>query len=296
MISKRRLVIGLSVALGLGFVSSSTAPAFAQVGKAAGKAKGKEAAPPAPVEAPMTPKPIELKPADLAWGIDKKKLEAVYDKSVDEEYRKKLQKVNPGPDMEALEAEIQAKKDEFRRSYVAFESIATGYDSTPLRQEYGYQNGEALMVVEKTSSKRYYFLVGGRVYKVIDEYKLGEKSKQGKTFDEALANQTKNLGVEGRRREADPSQGRNFLEIDWKDAKTELRAIRYDDAVIAYAYQDPNIAASLPGQRKGKDLGADGKVGSDVADVMRPKGAEPPADSKKDPKKDPKKGAPTPKK
>jgi hypothetical protein len=312
MNTKRRTTLGWALALSLGLVASIPAAASAQgakppAGAKAAGAKGKDKTPPPPAETTTVanPKGITFKPVDLAWGIDRKKLEAIFDKAVDEEFKPKYQKAKIGQEMEMLDAEVAEKKALFRRSYVEFASLATGFDSGPLRAEYGYQNGEAILIDDRGDRRRYYFLFGGRLYKFVDVHKLGEKSKWGKTFDEAVAKLNKAYShfddkntpvteIQGRRREADAAAGRPFVEVDWKDSKTVVRAIEWGGDELALAFQDPSVAASLPEKRKGKELSNEAQVDTNVTDVMRPKGAPPgPAAPEKG---GPKKGAPAGKK
>lgn len=278
MITKRRLALGAALAIGLG-LAATPLPALADSpkgGPAKGaKDKGKEATPATPAQAPTATKPITIQPKELAWGIDRKKLEAIYDKVIDDDFKERYRKVQPGPNMEALDAEVAERKNEFRRSYTEFGKVATGFDSTPLRPEYSYNNGEALMQVDRGGKVRYFFFIGGKLYKVIDVVKLGEKSAWGKTFVDAVAKLAKYYGVEGRIREADAAQNRPFVEVDWRDSTSEIRAIDWGGDQVAMAFQDAVVVANLPNLRKNKESAA-GNVDAGVKDVQREKPPAPP--------------------
>lgn len=264
--------VALSLGLALPLVS---ADAFAQ-GKGKPKDKDKKEA---PTEAPTTAKPVSLKPAELAWGIGWKKVAEIYDKVIDEDYKPRYRKVQPGPEMERLDAEVAEKKAEFRRTRTEFNQTTTGYDSTPLLTEYSYGNKEALMVFTRAGKTRYFFFIGDKLWKVIDVEKLGEKSRWGKTFDDAVAKVNKAYGVEGRVRDPDAANGRPFKEVDWKDAVVQVRAIDWGDDQLAIGFQESATVANLPNLRKNKKQDAT-RVDDKVKDAGR-KEPEPPKDPKK---------------
>ncbi|MBL9020947.1 MAG: hypothetical protein JNL21_02055 [Myxococcales bacterium] len=272
--------VALSLGLALPLVSTD---AFAQ-GKGKPKEKDKKEAPAA--EAPSTAKPVSLKPAELAWGIGWKKLAEIYDKVIDEDYKAKYKKVQPGPEMDRLDAEVAEKKAEFRRTRTEFNQTTTGYDSTPLLTEYSYGNKEALMVFSRGGKTRYFFFIGDKLWKIIDVEKLGEKSRWGKTFDEAVAKVNKAYGVDGRVRDADAANGRPFKEVDWKDAVVQVRAVDWADDQFVIAFQESATVANLPNLRKNKKQDAT-RVDDKVKDAGRkePEAPPPPKDPKKNPKK-----------
>jgi hypothetical protein len=260
------------------------------------KGKGKDAKPAAAAaNAPTVGKPITIQPKDMSWGIDRKKLGQIYDKVIDEDYKPKYLKVQPGADMESLDAEVAEAKGQFRRSLIEFKEIATGMDSTPMRSEYTYNNKESMMSIERGGKTRHFFFIDNKLYKVADELKLGEKAVWGKDFNEAVAKLNKYYAVDGRVREPDPAQGRPFKEVDWKDSTTEVRAVDWDNGKFAIYFQDAATVANLPNLRKNKEKET-GKVDDSVSNVMRDKKAPPPP--KPDDKKpgDKKPAAPAPKK
>lgn len=269
-----------------------SAPAFAGDSKPApapskpskGKAANEEKKPATPAEAPQVAKPVAIQPKELGWGIDRKKLGEIYDKVIDEDYKPRYQKAQPGPQTDALDAEVAERKAEFRRSYVEFNDTKTGYDMTALRPEFTYNNKEALMSIERGGRTRYFFFMGGKLWKIVDSFKLGEKSQWGKTFDEALAKLAKHYG-EGRVREADADAGRPYKEADWKDTTTQVRAVDWANNEFAIIFQDSATVANLPTLRKNKESSGGSTVDSKVKDVGRKKDAPPAPGADGKPKK-----------
>lgn len=264
MITKRRLTLCAVLSLGLGLGSTSASDAYAAPPAKAAKTK----APAAPVEAPTTVNPISVKPKELAWGIDRIKLGKIYDKIIEDDFKARYMKVQPGTEMEALDAEVAEKKSEFRRSLTEFDTIATGYDNTPLASEYTYRNKETLMTIDRGGKVRYFFFIKGRLWKIIDVLSVGEKSSWGKTYDEAVLKLVKHYGVAGRVQEADPAKNRPNREVDWKDSVSQVRAIDWGGDKVALAFQDGATVADLDTLRSNKAAKAneiDAKVKASAA-------------------------------
>ncbi len=239
--------------------------------------------PAAPTEAPNVAKPVSIQPKELTWGIDRKKLGEIYDKVIDEDYKPKYQKAQPGPQTDALDAEVAERKAEFRRTLTEFGETKTGFDMTPLRPEYTYNNKEALMSIERGGRTRYFFFIQNKLWKIVDSFKLGEKSQWGATWEVALGKLTKHYG-EGRNRDADASAGRPFQEVDWKDTNTQVRAVNWGNDEFAIVFQDSATVAQLSTLRKNKDAVVGIGTDSKVKDVGRNK-PEPPKPDEKKPKK-----------
>lgn len=281
--AKKLGIVSLGAALGMGMAFSFGAPdAAAQPAKGApAKAKPGDKKPAAAAaEAPTTKKAVSIQPSELAWGIDKKRLAAIYDKVIDDDYKARYQKAQPGPQMDRLDAEVAEKKSEFRRSQIDFGTVPNGLDATPLRPEYTYNNKESMLEIERAGKTRYFFFINDKLWKIIDAVKLGEKSSWGKTFDEASAILNKHYGVDGRARAADEAAGRPFNELDWKDTQTQVRAVDWGGDAFAIAFQDSATVSQLPTLRKNKETTGK-QVDAKVKD----------ASSKKDPPKDDKKPA-----
>jgi hypothetical protein len=273
--------IGAIVALSVGLASTVALPTASAQGKPPAKTpttkKKEDKKPAATAEAPTVATPVTIAPKDLAWGIDKKKLATIYDKVIDEDYKPKYQKTQPGPALDRLDAEVAERKAEFRRSEIQFGNVATGMDQTNLKGEFTYGNKEHLLSIDRGGKTRYFFFIGDKMWKVVDAIKLGEKSQWGKTFDDAVAILNKHYGVAGRARPADDAAGRPFAEVDWKDTKFQVRAVNWDDGTFGLVFQDPVTVANLPTLRKAATATAkeiDAKV-KDAA-AKKPEQAPPP--------------------
>jgi hypothetical protein len=84
----------MSVGVAMGLVVPGPVAAVADGTKDQPKAKPKPDS-----EPPTTVNPITISPSDLTFGADKKRVIAIYEKVIDDDYKDRYQKVQPGPDM-----------------------------------------------------------------------------------------------------------------------------------------------------------------------------------------------------
>ncbi|MFO0760590.1 MAG: hypothetical protein U0359_29185 [Byssovorax sp.] len=270
------------LAIGLGLITMTQA-ADVLADKGNKPKKGEEVV---AAEPPDAKKGITLPIAGLAWGMSPKKVAEVIDKILDDDYRPLYKDTQPGVKMKALDAQLAEEKDQFRRSRIDFGKIPTGIDSTPLRGEYTYQNKEAMLSLTRQGETSYFFFIQERLWKVIVEVKLNDKSPLGKTFTEAAVKLSTQYGIPGR--VLQPDANRASVEVDWKDANTHLRAIQRSDTALALAYEDLGTLANLSALRSFKPV-EDNGIDPDVAAAIRGKAPEPPPPPPKDDKKKPKK-------
>jgi len=167
------------------------------------------------------------------WGVNHNEIVRLYNATdsgrFDQEYNLLLAKVQPGVRMQALESERESRKTAFAATFIEFKDTPTGYDAGGLKGEYTYKNHESIMSVDKDGKRRYFFFIGAppgeRFWKFYDEVPLKDGGPMGKSFPEAVTKLNVSMGVAGRTRAADPSQGIMFTTTDWQDGTTHVRAI-----------------------------------------------------------------------
>jgi hypothetical protein len=193
------------------------------------------------------------------WGITHTDVITAFNKQGglwDQEYDPLLRKAQPGVQQQALEADRDNKKAALERSYVRFVT-PTGYDSTDLKDEYTYRNNEAILAVERQGKKRYFFFMGAepneRLWKIYDEIPLTASGPMGATFAEGVNRVQAIIGVVGRARAADPSNGLTYTSVDWQDGQTHLRLLdRSRHHVIGVVLEERATLNALPQLRSNK--------------------------------------------
>lgn len=244
--------------------------------------KGRAAAePPAPVEAPDVKEPIKLAPEGLKFGMSFKEIAELYDKVLDKEYVPLYRKVQPGPKMNALDAEVQEKKLAFRRSRVDFGALPTGIDQTSLAGEYGYKNDESMMSLKQGGQTRYFFFFQEKLWKIYDEVPLREGAELGATYQDGLQSLAKRFGVVGRVRSADATTGLRATEVDWVDATTHVRAVdRSWENVLGLVHEDREVAKAIVELRKANQVDPNA-IDPAVLEITRGVGSDAPAEPEK---------------
>lgn len=229
---------------------------------------------------------ISISPKEIMWRIDEKRVGDIYAKVLDNDFKPKYAKVQPGPESIALDAELQQQKDVFRRSLLEFGSIPTGIDAGPLKGEYTYNNGETMMRITRKGKVRDFFFIQHKLWKIVDEMPLGPGAEWGENFAAAVVKISGVYGVPGRICEPDYEANRPRREVDWRDENTQVRAIEWDDKTFALVFVDLGTVGMLAQWRQGKGITVGG-VDPSVQDVMHT--PAPPPVKEKDKKDDKKK-------
>jgi len=272
-------------ALSVGLAATSAAAE----GKGKAPAKDKKAEEPEPTGPAKMKGKLGLSPKGLAWAVTLEGLAKIYDKVFDEEFMPLYKKVQPGPAMESLDAEVADKKQLLRRNKILFGDLPTGVDYSALKGEYSYGNKESMTKLTLRSGvTRNFFFFDDKLWKVYDEHKLRKGGPYGETWEEAMELLTKKFGAKPFKLEPDFPKGRNFEELLWTDGTTVIRAINRSP-IIALVYQDAVIFSNLAKYRpnKPKDPHA---LDKDVAAVTAKPPPDKPADKGKDKDKDKDKG------
>jgi hypothetical protein len=182
-----------------------------------------------------------------------------YDRVFDQDYvaKYKAARISEQP---AIDAELRDLKASYRRT-VAFGTLPTGIDQTPLKGEYNYKHEESMMTVVRNDQKRYLFFVANALWKTYDELPLKQGGEFGGTYREAVAELQKRFGVAGRAQAADFEHGRASTEVDWVDPTTHVRALdRSGENVLGLVYEDRYVSDRILAWRaaqKGDDNSID---------------------------------------
>lgn len=208
--------------------------------------------------APIVPTLNGLIQKELRWGMSHTEVTDVYNRTgglYDREYLVPLTKLQPGVEMQELEADRDSRKATFERSITHFTGDPTGYDVTPLHDEYTYKNDEAVQKLVKDGKTRYFFYIRDKLWKVYDEIPLKEGGSLGETFQQAITKLNKVLTVPGRIRAASSALGLERTEVDWQDRTAHLRALdRSGEHLVAIVLEDKSTLANLASLRSNKPV------------------------------------------
>jgi hypothetical protein len=234
-------------------------------------------------------KKIALSPEGLKFGMGLEAIAKLYDKTFDDEYLPLYKRAAPGPETEALDAEIKQKKMEIRRSRVDFGNTPTGVDQTSIKGEYSYANGESMArLTLRSGTERYFFFFNDRLWKVYDEHKLKKGTPLGDNYAGAVKVLQGKYGAAPKKVPAAPDKGQSFDESVWTTPDMVIRALDRD-SIMAVVYADRDTQEDLPHRRKNKPKNVT-EMDKDVASALKksePPPGPPPKGGKKDTGKPP---------
>lgn len=269
---RRMSLLGACLAGGLCLVAATTAS------DALATQKGKQSAPAVAADPPFTKTAIKAPYATISFGMSPSKVADMVDGILDDDYRPIYKETSPGVKMKALDAQVAEDKAAFRRSRIDFGKIPTGLDSGPLKNEYTYNNKEAMLTLTRNSETTYFFFIQERLWKIIIEKSLSDQAPAGKNYQDAVTKLSTAYGVPGRILQPDATHV--ALEVDWKDANIHHRVIQRSDKLAAFAYEDVATLSNLSALRTAKPVQDDG-IDPAVAAAMR---HDPPPDPPKNDK------------
>jgi len=244
-------------------------------------AQAKSAAKSAKAQPGVITKTVGLAPKGFRFGLSLEAIAALYDKVFDEEYTEKYKKAQPGPETDALDAELRQKKQSLRRSRIDFADTPTGMDYTALKSEYSYGNGESVArVTLKNGTERFIFFFSDQAWKIYDEHKLKKGGPLGENFEEAVKILTQRFGVAPKRVAANYEKGQPFDEAVWVDPEKYIRAVDRGDGVLGMVYVDKATQDNLAAKRRNKPQDPHALDSSVTSVLKKPDAPPPPVDDK----------------
>lgn len=253
-----------ALGLGVGLLAVAERPALAKAPPAAAGGVG------------VIKESMQISPKGLRWGLSLEAIAKLYDGVIEQEMLPLFRKAQPGLELDALNEEQKNRKGALRRSRIEFGATPTGVDSSALKGEFSYNNGESLAMITlpKSGTKRHFFFFNDRLWKIYDEHKLKKDGNLGENFQEAVKALAKRFGATPKMIPADYDKGRPFDEAEWKDPDKVIRAIDRGQT-LAVVYADRKVQEDLPRYRKVKAATGPEAIDKDVAAVTK-KADEPP--------------------
>ncbi len=214
------------------------------------------AAPPKGGDAPIVPSLGALMQKELHWGMSHQEVTDAYngpDGLLDRDYAPQIAHLQPGVQMQQVEADKENRKTNFTRSYAQFLDTPTGYDLSPLHLEYTYRNEEAIQKIYKDGKTRYFFYIKDRLWKLYDEVPVKADGPLGGTYQDVVKKLDGLFGVPARVRGPDAPHEIERTTADWQDPLTHLRAIdRSNEHLVGIVLEEKRTLANLATLRANK--------------------------------------------
>lgn len=203
----------------------------------------------------VIPRRIALAPRGLSYRTSVAQVQDVYAKQFLAELAPRYRSAAAGPETEALDRELETRKAQFVQNRFDFGVKANGLDATGVASEYSYGNGETAVRVDLAgSTHRFLFFFHDRLWKVYDEYALGETGALGDSFGQAVATAAELFGgIQPVLVPADPAKGRPFAEAQWRDPISLIRLVdRSSSGLVGMAFVDRRVDENIATYRPAK--------------------------------------------
>jgi hypothetical protein len=244
------LVFAASTVLAADTAAGAAKPAASN---GTGKAGAQKVAPlPA---APSVPFEVD----GVTFGMSADDVARLYDRWWDKQFVAKYQKANPGPKTRELDFDLAEKKKVLRRVAI-FDGRTTSFDKAEFHEEFVHGNGETMTSAKlsrrpagdtketkgATPYTRRFFFFQDKLWKVYDEYKLGETSPFGADFKEATARVESTLGKAAKKTRGPQSQ---FENVTYDAGDTRVRVVKLSSDRVALVRADSALAKQVLDRR-----------------------------------------------
>jgi len=254
------VVLGVGLLLPAALVAAADAPA-AGAAKAAAPSGARKAGEKAGAEkaAPAAPA-VPLEVDGVAFGASAEDVARLYDRWWDKQFVPRYQKANPGPKTRELDFDLAEKKKVLRR-VATFDGRSTSFDKSEFHEEFVHGNGETMTSsklsrrpavdpkepkdakeTKATSYTRRFFFFHDKLWKVYDEYKLGEASPFGADFKEATLRVESSLGKSAKKTRGPQSEYEN---VTYDAGNVRVRVVKLPADKVAIVRSDNALAKEV---------------------------------------------------
>jgi hypothetical protein len=253
------VVLGVGLLLPGALVSAADAPAAggakaAASSSAARKGAGAKAEKAAAEKAAPAAPAVPLEVDGVAFGVGAEDVAKLYDRWWDKQFVPRYQKTNPGPKTRELDFDLAEKKKVLRR-VATFDGRSTSFDKSEFHEEFVHGNGET-MTSAKLSRRpaadpketktigytRRFFFFHDKLWKIYDEYKLGEGSPFGADFKEATLRVESALGKSAKKTRGPQSELEN---VTYDAGEQRVRVVKLPSDRIAIVRSDNALAKDV---------------------------------------------------
>jgi hypothetical protein len=102
---------------------------------------------------------------ELHWGMSKDELLKLLKKQIHAEFEQRIKVERDVMRQDALYQEAQDRYRRIHENFVTFDGQKSGWDVSPVANEFTHGNGEAMLVVANKHSRDLYFFMHGKLWK-----------------------------------------------------------------------------------------------------------------------------------
>ena len=138
---------------------------------------------------------IEASLDGLQWGMTKTALLALLKQRIRADFEKQIKAERDIVRQDALYQEAQQRYLSIRSGFIVFDGRKTGWDVSPLVDEFRHGSGESLLVMDDEQAREHYFFINGRLWKWYRELKPGAWDGAGADYDQMATRLRSDFGA-----------------------------------------------------------------------------------------------------
>ncbi len=173
----------------------------------------------------------------LRWGMSKDQLLAALKTRIRRDYEQRIRVERDVLRQDALYQEANERFRRLKRGQVAFDGRKTGWDVSPIADEFRHGSNESMMFLDDESARELYFFINGRLWKWYRELK--SDAGDGSRYRELAAVMTGQFGRARAQTDRRTDSGDAFTGLTWQDEHTRVTLLqRGADPCVVYEDRD----------------------------------------------------------
>lgn len=166
--------------------------------------------------------PIAHALGELRWGMHKDELLVLLKKRIRDDYAQRIKHEKDVVRQDALLREANEVYGRIKEGFVVFDGHKTGWDASPVAEEFVHGTSESMLVVDDPSARDLYFFIHDRLWKWYRELKPAAFG--GASFDGVAELLKDQFGKAREREEPRNDHGPAYRMLSWNDKQTRVSA------------------------------------------------------------------------
>jgi hypothetical protein len=161
---------------------------------------------------------------ELRWGMSKTQLLEMIKKQIRADLDQRVKRETDIVRQDALYQAAKQRYERIQKGFVAFNGDKSGWDISPVADEFRHGSQESMLVVDDEGARDLYFFIHGRLWKWYRELKPG--AQRGSTYAQLADSMSAQFGKGRAQGDHHGEGGSALVGLSWNDAQTRLTLLR----------------------------------------------------------------------
>lgn len=159
----------------------------------------------------------------LRWGATLEQVRENLRRQIERKYRKQLHEAEDVMERRRVQSRMEREFEQLVVGYIAFDGRKTGLEVGIAGEEFRHGSGESVLQVRETDRDRYFFFIGGKLWKLFIVY--AASALKGQSFEDFLDRLRERYGPPARvHRRSRPGGQPVPAACQWWNRRTHLEA------------------------------------------------------------------------